>query len=236
MSKERLFRFKRFAVSHSQSAIPVGMDGVLIGAWCSVSQALRVLDAGTGCGLIALMCAQRSAEARITAIDIHSPSVEEAVYNFTTSPWARRLEARLIPFAEFAEKGFDLIVSNPPFFHAGVSPTLSDARLRARHSGAFGPEALLTQGAKMLSESGRISLIAPAPDENPLCRTAEEAGLYMRRICRVSSVTAHPPVRVLLEASRQPGPCEITHLTIHTPDGDFTQAYRTLTHDFYLKF
>lgn len=88
----------------------------------------------------------------------------------------------------------------------------------------------------MLSESGRISLIAPAPDENPLCRTAEEAGLYMRRICRVSSVTAHAPVRVLLEASRQPGPCEITHLTIHTPDGGFTQAYRTLTHDFYLKF
>lgn len=236
MSKERLFRFKRFAVSHSQSAIPVGMDGVLIGAWCSASQALRVLDAGTGCGLIALICAQRSAEARITAIDVHAPSVEEATANFTTSPWAQRLEARLIPFAEFAEKGFDLIVSNPPFFHAGVTPSLSDARLRARHSGTFGPEALLMQGAEMLSESGRIALIAPASDENTLGSIAEEAGLYMRRICRVSSVTSHPPVRVLLEASRQPGPCVITHLTIHTPDGNFTQAYRTLTQDFYLKF
>ena len=175
MSKERLFRFKRFAVSHSQSAIPVGMDGVLIGAWCSVSQALRVLDAGTGCGLIALMCAQRSAEARITAIDIHPPSVEEAVYNFTTSPWARRLEARLIPFAEFAEKGFDLIVSNPPFFHAGVSPTLSDARLRARHSGAFGPEALRDASPSSHRHLTKIRCAALPKKQGCICAASAES-------------------------------------------------------------
>ena len=80
--KERLFRFKQFSVRHELSAMKVGMDGVLLGTWAAVDGARRILDAGCGCGLIALMCAQRNAGARIDAIDVHALSVEEASFNF----------------------------------------------------------------------------------------------------------------------------------------------------------
>ena len=81
------FRFKQFSVSHDRSSMKVGVDGVLIGCWCPLDRKEIILDLGTGCGLIALICAQRSVASTIIAIDIHAPSVEEASANFLKSPW-----------------------------------------------------------------------------------------------------------------------------------------------------
>ena len=89
----------------------VGTDGVLLGAWCEVADAKRVLDVGTGCGLIALMIAQRNHNAAITAIDIDQNAIDEANVNFANSPWSNRVDALCADFNKFAaQEPFDLIV------------------------------------------------------------------------------------------------------------------------------
>lgn len=236
MGKERLFRFKEFAVSHARSAMPVGMDGVLTGAWCDVEGVRKVLDAGCGCGLIALMCAQRAAGAEVLAIDVHADSVAEAAANFSASPWSDRLRAELSAFGDMSDGSYDLIVSNPPFFHSGVASPARSARLAARHADTFGPLQLLVHGAGLLSSQGRISLICPAEDEESLLRATAACGLHPARICRVSSRRGCAPIRVMYEASRREGACDVGHLAIHGADGDFTPEYKALTRAFYLKF
>ena len=110
-----MFRFKQFAVRQDRCPMKVGTDGVLLGAWAPVLPSdRRVLDIGTGTGLIALMMAQRMPQARIAGVDIDD--VSQARENADASPWGARLEFHRCPVQEFAAGGaFDLIVSNPPY-------------------------------------------------------------------------------------------------------------------------
>ena len=137
----------------------VGTDGVLLGAWCPVEGASRVLDVGTGCGVIALMIAQRNVEAIIEGIDIDEAAIDEAIFNFEQSPWSNRLTARLQDFNGMGgEKRYDLIVSNPPYFTHGVLPT-GDARVQARHTRSLTYGGLIDGASRLLTATGSLSLI-----------------------------------------------------------------------------
>ena len=117
-----MFRFKQFAVRQDRCPMKVGTDGVLLGAWAEVRPGdRRMLDVGTGTGLIALMLAQRSA-AWITAVDIDVECATQAAENFAASPWADRLDAVSVAVQRYdpVEK-FDLIVSNPPYYVGGTA-------------------------------------------------------------------------------------------------------------------
>lgn len=243
MGKHSEFRFKQFSVCHERASLPVGMDGVLIGAWADVSRAQTILDVGTGCGVIALMCAQRNPHADVTAIDIHTPSVEEAAENFCRSQWSSRLYAAQADFEKLSlnnqlvpAPGFDLIISNPPFFNSGLHPDKENARLTARHTSEFGPATLLSHGTKLLSPTGSIALIAPAEQEEELTTCAVAHGLYMHRICHVYTKSASAPKRVMLQASKIAAPLMESDLIIRATDGNYTDSYRALTGDFYTIF
>lgn len=234
--KERLFRFKQFSVRHELSAMKVGMDGVLLGTWAAVDGARRILDAGCGCGLIALMCAQRNAGARIDAIDVHALSVEEASFNFAASPWSGRLDASVCDFMKWRKTGYDVIISNPPFFKSGLEVPVTD-RETARHSAALSPEALLRHGAGLLSEKGRISLVATPEWEADLASVCVSYGLAVTRLCRVRGSESGYVKRVLMEFS--PAACgrySETELSVESAPGIYTEAYKTLTEEFYLNF
>ena len=128
------FRFKQFTVYHDRCAMKVGTDGVLLGAWTNLSQSRRILDIGTGTGLIALMMAQRVPEVPITAIDIDAEAVNQANENFSASPWNNRLEAVLQDVCTYTEKNsFDTIVSNPPYFINSLKCP-DNQRTTARHT------------------------------------------------------------------------------------------------------
>ena len=118
--KNTLFRFKQFQIDQSKSAMKIGTDGVLLGAWTSVSSKPKtILDIGSGTGLIALMLAQRTDGSRIKAIEIDAAAAAEAAKNFKNSPWFDRLEllhTDLLNYTQKSSETFDLIVSNPPFF------------------------------------------------------------------------------------------------------------------------
>lgn len=238
--KERIFRFKQFSVSHRLSAMKVGVDGVLLGAWADVADTGKVLDVGTGCGVIALLVAQRSPSAIVTAIDLHQPSVDEARENFDLSPWSERLTAKKVSFQDFiSESKFDLIISNPPFFDSGADSKLSP-RMAARHAGELSPQSLLSYGVRLLAPEGRIALICPAGQEDVLVDKAAEAGLAAVRLTHVHGVEGKPAKRLLAEFVTRPDNDNVeivrNSLNIVDSNGCYTKEYRRLTGAFYLHF
>lgn len=232
MKRERLFKFKQFSVSHSKSAMKVGVDGVLIGAWADTVGARSILDAGCGCGLIALMAAQRNAKAQILAIDIDHDSIEEARENILKSPWAERVTAEHIDFKALEQSPFDLIISNPPFFSAGVNPADS-ARMTARHKGSLSPESLIVHGSEMLEENGKISQIFPKEMLEEVLKVTDNSGLYPHRLTEVFGREGKPAKRVLFEAGREKKDFQINKLILEIERGVPTEDYRLLTQDYY---
>ena len=212
----------------------IGTDGVLLGAWVGCQTAERVLDIGTGTGVIALMIAQRSAAQHIVGIDIDSGAAACAAANFQASPWAPRLEATEGAVQNFAAERFDLIVTNPPYFTDSL--LCPDARRSvARHTTELSFEQLDSSVCRLLTEEGRFALILPTEQmEAYLALTA----LNLVRRCDVSTKPNVPPKRTMVELSPQPcDEVEHTTLTIDTEvHGIYTAEYRELTKDFYLKF
>ena len=96
------FQFKQFKINQEGSAMKVGTDGVLLGAWADVSEAKLLLDIGTGTGLIAIMLAQRTGnDSRLDAVEIDSSSYQQAVNNFSDCPWSDKIKAFQVSFQYF---------------------------------------------------------------------------------------------------------------------------------------
>jgi tRNA1Val (adenine37-N6)-methyltransferase len=221
---------------------------VLLGAWAEVEKMRRILDIGTGTGVVALMLAQRSCSALghppwamepgadLTALDLHPPSVALAARNFAASPWAERLRAvemSVQDFAQQAEARFDLIVSNPPFFsERTVSP--DPERRLARHTASLPPEDLLGAVQRLLALGGRFCAVLPPAEGQRLCELAVPMGLCWTKIARVRPRPGRPVERWLIQFERDPYPFEQTELLLAEGSGERSEAFRALTDEFYL--
>ena len=229
------FRFKQFAVEQEDVAMKVGTDGVLLGAWANSDNVKRILDIGTGTGVIALQMAQRNPIAHIHAVEIDDTAAKRARANFDISPWAERLTVEQTAVQEFepSEK-FDLIVSNPPYFVDSLLPP--DAkRSTARHTHDLTFEELDNAVCRLLDENGRFALILPITEfEKYLALTQ----LHLVRRCDVCPVEGGAIKRIMGEFAKQPTTeIEIENIAIERGRrGDYTDDYRALTKDFYLKF
>lgn len=254
--KERLFKFKEFSVKHARSAMKVGVDGVLIGAWAT-SEGERILDVGTGCGLIALMLAQRNNRALIEGIDIDLNSVAEARENVEMSPWRDRITIERMSFDEACrskeicrfkpEEGcqnkgmlYDLIISNPPFYDSGVKAP-STPREKSRHQGDLSPESLIVNSCHLLRPGGHLALIAPVEKGELLLQSALAADMTPRKVCYVRDHSTSPEKRVMIEMVfcpdlKAPGALQEEHLVMYELTGEPTSNYRTLCRPFYLRF
>lgn len=230
-----MFRFKRFTVRQPNAAMKVGTDGVLLGAWVGVRDTdCRILDIGTGTGVIALMMAQRCAKAHVTAVEIDPPSAGDARANVAGSPWSDRVEVVECDVAEyFPQERFDLVVSNPPYFVDSLLPP-DRSRAAARHAGSLPFGELARAAGRLLTPEGRFALILPVAECRRFCEIA--AGmLYPTRITEVCSTPYSGVIRHLAEFRTAPADtCAVDRLVID--DGGFTAEYRALTKDFYLKF
>ena len=216
----------------------VGTDGVLLGAWVSTSAAdRRVLDIGTGTGLIALMLAQRLPGACIAGVDIDS--VEQARENAAASPWGDRLTFHTCAVQAFYDAPFDLIVSNPPFFVDSL--TCPDAgRTAARHAVHLTFEELCDAVLRLLTPAGRFALILPVQEAGRFLEVCAGRLQPVRRT-DVRTTPRYPAKRSLLELMRPAAAAaagfERTELIIGTGEHEcYTPEYRALTRDFYLKF
>ncbi|MCM1151597.1 MAG: methyltransferase [Alistipes sp.] len=234
-----VFHFKRFAVRQDATPMKVGTDGVLLGAWVSVRPSdRRILDIGTGTGLIALMLAQRSPQAEVVGID--AEDVAEARANAAASPWAARIRMAQCPVQEFSEpEGFDLVVSNPPFFVDSL-PCPDAGRTVARHAVRLPFSELRDAVVRLLAPGGRFAVILPADAAArfiALCC----GPLVLTRRTDVRTTPRRPARRCLLEFVRSSAACvpapECDCLTVGTGEHEcYTPEYRALTRDFYLKF
>lgn len=231
---ESSFRFRKFEVRHGRSALKVGTDAVLLGAAATVRESDRyAVDVGTGCGVIALMIAQRSPSCSVTGIDIDRPSADEAALNFSLSPWSGRLGAVCIPLSDFVpDAAPDLIVSNPPYYDSSLRNP-DERKAAARHTGTLDFAALCSFAAERLSGDGRLSVIIPSDSLKAFRRIAASFGLLPFRILEVRTTAAKPPSRVVAEFSRNGAECLYEGITL-LENGSKTAEYASLTRDFYL--
>ncbi|WP_405564989.1 tRNA1(Val) (adenine(37)-N6)-methyltransferase [Polaribacter sp. Asnod6-C07] len=236
-----IFKFKEFSVNQDKTAMKIGTDGVLLGAWCTVDfYPDSILDIGSGTGVVALMLAQRSDAMTIDAVEIEENAYEQSVENFEQSDWGDRLYCYNATFQEFAdeiaeeEETYDLIISNPPFYTDDFE-TQDKARNKARFTSALSFEDLLSGVIKILSKNGKFTTIIPYKEEESFIKLANIKGLFLNRICKVQGNPASEIKRSLLEFSFIETALNEEHLIIETERHQYTKEYINLTKDFYLK-
>lgn len=249
MKRSANFKFKQFEVHQLQSAMKVGTDGVILGAWASTYPHDRsILDIGTGTGLLALMMAQRTAHASpppmIDAVEIETLAAAEALFNITNSPWSDRIRVHECSFQQLAyqmaQKGvkFDLIISNPPYF---VDSSLSTeaARTAARHAALLPYDDLIAGVNSILNrEHGRFIAIFPIQEGGIFIAKAASSGLFCNRKLNVRHLREKPIKRIVCEFSRLQTPViqESELIISHDLDQQYSAQYMELTKDFYHRF
>lgn len=229
------FSLKQFTIWQDKCAMKVGTDGVLLGAWVSIEGARRILDVGTGTGLIALQLAQRCPEARITAIEIDREAALQAKENVLRSPWPDRVSVECCDFTEFTStKKFDLIVSNPPYFVDALRCPDAQRNL-ARHSDGLNYEVLFGHSAPLLNKDGQISVIIPYEAEKLVADAAWKNGFSPIRHTDVYTKPGKPCRRQLLSFAMGTPKFGRDSLYIEDENGHYTPEYVALTKDFYIK-
>lgn len=213
----------------------VGTDGVLLGAWAPECIAGgRILDIGTGTGVMAIMAAQRNPSARIVGVEIDDMSALQARENAEASPWADRVEIVNADIRSYeAAAPFDLVISNPPYFVDSLKSPDS-GRTTARHTVSLDFGELMSAVERLLAPDGRFAVIVPAEAAS---RVVASGCLALRRRCDVRSKPSAGPIRTMMEfAAGYCGAPEFSELTIGDGKGGYTAEYVALTRDFYLKF
>lgn len=222
------FKFKQFTIWHDKCAMKVGTDGVLLGAWAPSGS--RILDVGTGSGLIARMLMQRCPEAEVEGIDIDEATVAQAKEN-----GVRAFQARLQDWKSDIGDCYDLIVSNPPYFQNSLKNP-DRGRELARHTDSLGYEELIAHSARLLKEEGQLALILPAEAEEEIRNLAARYSLFPTHITRVYSKETKSARRVILAFSRKNSIVDLIEdsLVLEDEKGGRSAAYSKLCEEFYL--
>lgn len=236
------FRFKQFFIEDSKCAMKVGTDGVLLGAWCPTGS--RILDVGTGSGLIARMLMQRCPEAEVEGIDIDAAAVEQACENGVKA-YCSSLQEWQNDKSQMTNHKYDLIVSNPPYFQNSLKNP-DAGRMTARHTDTLSYTDLIHHCARLIKEDGQLALILPADAEAEVRGLAAAERLSLTHVTRVYSKVSKPVRRVLMAFRSQESGVKsqddslstfrITEDTLVLEDekGGRSAAYSNLTRDFYL--
>lgn len=233
-----VFRFKGFEVRNEDSAMKVNTDGVLLGAVTDVfPKDRRVLDVGTGTGVVALMVSQRlsslTPEFSVQGLDVDRPSALEAAFNFAGSPWREHLSAHCCDFLGWDGGEYDLIVSNPPFFDNSLKAP-DGRRCAARHTGLSYRE-ILQFSETHLSPGGRVSMILPSQVEADLLRYGRMCGLVPWKLLRIRTVETKDPSRLIVQFARKGALCHAPgELTLTDGKGRRTSQHASLLTDYLL--
>ena len=233
-----MFTFKQFTIHQDACAMKVGTDGVLLGAWCPVEHAVRVLDIGTGTGLIALMIAQRAPKALIEAVELDEKAAEQARYNVSLTPFDERVKVvtgSIQMFAETNQGVYDVIVCNPPYFVDSLKSP-NNSRTQARHADTLTHDDLLEAVHKLLSEQGALNVILPTVEADLFNEKAKQLWFALALCTHVLPTPQSPVKRKLMSFVRGESSLVETQLVIEIDRHVYTDEYKLLTKDFYLKF
>jgi tRNA1Val (adenine37-N6)-methyltransferase len=213
----------------------VGTDAVLLGSWVDPEFSKQILDVGTGTGLIALMLAQKSM-AQIDAVDIDEAAFQQAKENTRISPWYDRVHVFHQSFQELSatsKKKYDLIVTNPPYFHHASKPP-EEARLNARHNDQLSFEELIAGVKKVLADQGRFCLILPCKEGMEFMDIAHRKGLFCHEIMRVRTKSDKNEKRLMMEFGFQFGLLYDHEMVIQEEDSRYTPEYIEMTKEYFI--
>jgi tRNA1Val (adenine37-N6)-methyltransferase len=233
------FQFKQFRINQDRSVFKVGTDSVLLGAWVDIARVKKILDIGTGTGLIALMVAQRS-EAEIHTVEIDETSVLQAGENISNSPWTEQIRLFHASFQDFLSDipdKYDLVVTNPPYFTDSYKSP-DPARSLSRHHVSFSFHELLKGVGEILDKSGRFALVMPVSEGEKLLGMVNDYGLYLKRKTNVLPVKGKEVIRYLMEFTNEKE-VEVQQSELIVQDRishQYTNEYKELTRDFYINF
>ncbi|WP_407478730.1 tRNA1(Val) (adenine(37)-N6)-methyltransferase [Elizabethkingia anophelis] len=226
------FVFKQFEILQDKEVFRVGTDGVVLGALCNGEGAVRALEVGCGTGLISLMLAQRFSSAVFDALDINTKAVEIAGQNFSNSPFANRLNVVEINYNDFESvEKYDLIVSNPPYFESDSSKDLI-----ARHQVLLSFQQLIYKSARLISDTGILSVIIPCDDAENFITIAQDNNLYLIRKIDIYGIKGGKLKRNILEFSRKLSQLVLEELVLEKEKRIYSDEYRELTKDFHPMF
>ncbi|TKG94723.1 methyltransferase domain-containing protein [Puteibacter caeruleilacunae] len=230
------FSFKQFSIVQEKSAMKVGIDSVLFGAWINVNNANRILDIGTGTGLLSLMLAQRS-DAIIDAVEIDEGAASEASVNVAASPWSEQIEVYQTDFVQYTllcEHQYDLIISNPPYFENSLEAA-TEERTRARHSSSLSFEDLICCVEKLLTIDGRLALILPVNEAERIIAIAKKYQLHLNQLVKVKPNSRKAVNRYLMEFSRTDIDIKEEEITIYGDQkSGYSAFFEQLTKSYYL--
>ena len=212
-------------------------DSCVLGAWAGVENAKRILDIGTGTGLLALMAAQRS-EAQITAVEINEAAAMQAAGNFAESLWKNRInlvQKSLQAFGKSQPAPFDVIICNPPFFQASLKSP-DQARTIAKHSQELPFEELLAFVRDFLTPEGTFYLLLPPAEAEIFRKLAEASALFPVSVLQLYTQPNGKHLRTIYAYAFQEKPLKSESLIIRNPDQTYTTQFAELLKEYYLIF
>ncbi len=233
------FAFKQFTIKQDKCAMKVGTDAVLLGAWVLPNGSKRILDIGTGTGVIALMIAQKS-QAHIDAIDIDEDAVLQASQNVLGSKFSEKISVTKSSLQEYSKTNpqkYNLIITNPPYFEQSLKSS-DEQRSHARHADVLPFEELLDGVLKLLDEKGKFCLILPTLEAEKFRALAEKRGLHLSKLLRVKSrIDKDSDKRHLMQFEIKPTEFSETTIAIELSERhQYTDEYKELTKDYYINF
>lgn len=231
------FDFKQFRIFHDHSTMKVGTDGVLLGSWASVDAAKNILDIGTGCGLIALMVAQRNPQSQVVGVELDAESSIQAEGNVQASPFSERIDIVQADVRDWQpEQTFDVVLSNPPFFEEDLLPPKA-TRAKARHTQAGGLtlEELVVNARRLMNGNSIFAVVLPYSVAQGFEKLCQQQGLFLRRKTEVVTTPGKSPKRSLLEfSSDEVEEYSFDQIILTDKLGQRSADYNELTKDFYL--
>ncbi|MDE3143505.1 MAG: methyltransferase [Bacteroidota bacterium] len=219
----------------------VTTDACLFGAWCAsvvysqLSIVNRLLDIGTGTGLLSLMIAQKNTDIKIDAVEIDEHAAMQAASNFQSSPWNERLQVHQTSIQQFNKKKqpYDFIISNPPFFHNDLKSDHAKRNI-ALHSEALSLEELLHSIKINLTNDGKFAVLLPYHRSAYFEELAEAEKFYIEEKIVVKQTPHHPYFRTMLLFSKHPATSTEKEIIIKNELNDYSTEFKELLKDYYL--
>ena len=214
----------------------VTTEGCIFGAWIGSNSPKRILDIGTGTGLLSLMLAQKY-DCTIDAVEIDKTTASQAESNFQNSKWKNRLTTHSLDINDFVKKStyaFDLIVSNPPFFNSNFRSNDSAKNL-AVHDESLSQAMLLNAIKSTLTVNGKAFILYPEYEANQIMELVEQYGLYAKEALIIKNKPGTIVFRKIIELTKStPSEKATQELHIRTIQNEFSQDYTQLLRPFYL--
>lgn len=230
------FQFKQFLIEQDNCAMKVGTDSVLLAALTPVNNMKYALDIGTGTGILALMLAQKNSTLQFDAIEIDELAFLQASNNFSKSNFSTQIKPHLIALQQFvANKQYDLIITNPPYFIANSNYSIADLqRAKARHDNDLTFEELIDCVQKMMNTKGVFKLILPINEGVIFKKLALQKGLFCNESIFIKPKPSKPSNRVIMSFTNPELIETESEFIVYNEDNTQTEAYKNSTSEYYL--